>query len=296
MDRGDGQPGGAPLLLDELAELLPAHQIDELGLLAQFEPPSGAAASEAAPLELIRSDCATGYLGVTYDARCTNGPYGARLYLGRFKSAEDAATAYALAVRRASEPHGCAVTLERKHAAAQRKLELMERKFEIAQRYVPKRDRAAFLAEIAAADAADADADADAADADADAADAAEIAAEPKPAKRRKREGAPLTTAQKSQRQAAAAKETVRGIIGADGKESKAPRVLTLSELKLDPLPEALTSQVLKAYVFAAGFTLFGVVGGQGKSNLARRLVGFLESKGVTEAQWSAAAGKLELR
>ena len=155
VDRGDGQPGGAPLLLDELAELLPAHQIDELGLLAQFEPPSGAAASEAAPLELIRSDCATGYLGVTYDARCTNGPYGARLYLGRFKSAEDAATAYALAVRRASEPHGCAVTLERKHAAAQRKLELMERKFEIAQRYVPKRDRAAFLAEIAAADAAD---------------------------------------------------------------------------------------------------------------------------------------------
>ena len=305
MDRGDGQPGGAPLLLDELAELLPAHQIDELGLLAQFEPPSGAAASEAAPLELIRSDCATGYLGVTYDARCTNGPYGARLYLGRFKSAEDAATAYALAVRRASEPHGCAVTLERKHAAAQRKLELMERKFEIAQRYVPKRDRAAFLAEIAAADAADADADADAADADADAdaadadadaADAAEIAAEPKPAKRRKREGAPLTTAQKSQRQAAAAKETVRGIIGADGKESKAPRVLTLSELKLDPLPAALTSHVLKQYLFAAGFTLFDLAdsAGKGKADIARHLVGHLESMQATEAQWSTAAGKLE--
>ena len=126
-DRGDGLPGGAPLLLDELVELLPAHQIDEFGVLAQFDPPSGAAASEAAPLELIRSNCATGYLGVSHDARSTNLPYQARLMrdgerqcLGNFASAEDAATAYAVAVRRASEPHGCAVALERKLAASQR--------------------------------------------------------------------------------------------------------------------------------------------------------------------------------
>ena len=125
--RGDGLPGGAPLLLDELVELLPAHQIDEFGVLAQFDPPSGAAASEAAPLELIRSNCATGYLGVSHDARSTNLPYQARLMrdgerqcLGNFASAEDAATAYAVAVRRASEPHGCAVALERKLAASQR--------------------------------------------------------------------------------------------------------------------------------------------------------------------------------
>ena len=128
-DRGDDQPGGAPLLLDELVELLPAHQIDEFGVLAQFDPPSGAAASEAAPLELIRSNCATGYLGVSRDARSANRPYvatlriggpGKELHLGNFASAEDAATAYALAVRRASEPHGCAVALERKLAASQR--------------------------------------------------------------------------------------------------------------------------------------------------------------------------------
>ena len=126
-DRGDDQPGGAPLFLDELAELLPANQIDEFGALAQFDPPSGAAASEAAPLELIRSNCATGYLGVSHDARSTNVPYQARLMrdgerqcLGNFASAEDAATAYAVAVRRASEPHGCAVALERKLAASQR--------------------------------------------------------------------------------------------------------------------------------------------------------------------------------
>ena len=125
--RGDGLPGGAPLLLDELVEPLPAHQIDEFGVLAQFDPPSGAAASEAAPLELIRSNCATGYLGVSHDARSTNLPYQARLMrdgerqcLGNFASAEDAATAYAVAVRRASEPHGCAVALERKLAASQR--------------------------------------------------------------------------------------------------------------------------------------------------------------------------------
>ena len=127
--RGDGLPGGAPLLLDELVELLPAHQIDEFGVLAQFDPPSGAAASEAAPLELIRSNCATGFLGVSHDARSTNMPYvatlriggpGKQLHLGNFASAEDAATAYALAVRRASEPHGCAVALERKLAASQR--------------------------------------------------------------------------------------------------------------------------------------------------------------------------------
>lgn len=295
-DRGDGQPGGAPLLLDELAELLPAHQIDELGVLAQFDPPSGASASQAVPLELIRSNCATGYLGVSHDARSTNMPYVARLriggpgkelHLGNFASAEDAATAYALAVRRACEPHGCAVALERQLAASQRKLELMERKLEVAQRYVPKGRRAAFLAEIAAADAADADADA---------ADAAEIAAEPKPVRRKRgREAsAPLSAAQKQQRLAAVAKGIVRGTDGAGGIEAKAPRVLTLSELKLDPLPAALTSHVLLQYVYAAGFTPLDLTGGKAKSELARHLVGFLESKQATEAQWSTAAGTLE--
>jgi len=128
------------------------------------------------------------------------------------------------------------------------------------------------------------------------AADDVDGGADAKPAKRRKREGAPLTAAQQQQRQAAAAKGTVRGTNGADGSEPKAPRVLTLSELKLDPLPAALTSHVLKQYLFAAGFTLFDLVGGQGKIDIARHLVGHLESKQATEARWSAAAGKLELR
>ena len=88
--------------------------------------PSGASAPEAAPLELIRSKRATGYLGVSHDARSANRPYlatlriggGKQLHLGNFASAKDAATAYALAVRRASEPHGCAVALERTSRAA----------------------------------------------------------------------------------------------------------------------------------------------------------------------------------
>ena len=46
--------------LDELAELLPAHQIDELGVLAQFDPPSGASAPEAAPLARRGATCAAG--------------------------------------------------------------------------------------------------------------------------------------------------------------------------------------------------------------------------------------------
>ena len=70
--------------------------------------------------------------------------------------------------------------------------------------------------------------------------------------------------------------------------------MLTLSELKLDPLPAALTSVVLKQYLFAAGFTLFDLVGGQGKIDIARHLARFLEWMQATEAQWSTAAGKLE--
>jgi hypothetical protein len=137
------------------------------------------------------------------------------------------------------------------------------------------------LAELAAAAAADDDVDG---------------AADAKPAKRRKKEGgAALTGVQKQQRLAALAKGIVRGTDGADG-EPKAPRVLTLSELKLDPLPAALTSHVLLQYVYTAGFKPLDLAGGKAKSDLARHLVGFLESKKATEAQWSAAAAKLEPR
>ena len=133
------------------------------------------------------------------------------------------------------------------------------------------------------------------ADAAADAADAAEIAAEPKP-QRRKRgreagasEGVGKRTSNKSLRDAG--KDVVHGTGGQE------PRVLKLSELKLDPLPAALTAHVLQQYLFAAGFTLFDLAAsaGKGKADIARHLVGHLESKGATEALWSTAAGTLEL-
>ena len=58
----------------------------------------------------------------------------------------------------------------------------------------------------------------------------------------------------------------------------------------------AFSLHVLKAYLYAAGVTTFDLTGGKGKSNIARHLIGLLESKQATEALWSAAAGKLELR
>jgi len=110
--------------------------------------------------------------------------------------------------------------------------------------------------------------------------DGADGGADEKPAKR-KREGVGKCTSNKSLRDAG--KDVVRGTGGQE------PRVLKLSELKLDPLPAALTSVVLEAYVKGCGID-WRALTSQKKTDLAGALVEHFEANGIVEAKWSAEA------